>query len=110
MQPAKMHENKRKTKNETGVSHEVIMGGGQKSTRDHRKKNFDALSKYRKEHYYKNKERYIQSAKDFYHNKKNPLSKKPTCEILKHHAEELKDDPERLTTDFIIKLIKKEKQ
>lgn len=29
-----------------------------------------------------------------------------TCGILKHHHEQLKDDPDRLSTEFILKLIK----
>ena len=29
-----------------------------------------------------------------------------TCDILKHHHEQLKDDPDRLSTDFMLTLIK----
>jgi len=36
------------------------------------------------------------------------LKTKSTCTILKQHAEELKNDPNRLSTDFIQKLIKGE--
>ncbi len=37
--------------------------------------------------------------------KESESLKKQTCKILREHAEEMKDDPEHLTTEFMQKLI-----
>ena len=44
------------------------------------------------------------SAKTLTGIKRQPL-KKQTCELIKHHHNDLKDDPESLSTEFIQKLI-----
>jgi hypothetical protein len=36
---------------------------------------------------------------------KTPTGREITCEIIKKHHEKLKDDPDRLSTDFIQKII-----
>ncbi len=68
----------------------------------HKERYYASMSRWREEN--KDKVRgYLRKYGKKYREKK---MKEETCEIIRNHAEEMKDDPERLSTEFIKKIIR----
>ena len=72
------------------------------------------MKTYMKKYYIANKEKHNEYTKKYYatHKKyyathKKEVLRDEVCQIIKKHKEDLADDPERLSTDFILKLVNK---
>jgi len=70
----------------------------------------DALREYHRSWYKKNREKINKQRKARYWAKhdKAKAKRRVVCTILKEHKQALADDPERLSTDFILKLVQGE--
>ena len=84
--------------------------------REYYQKHKEAISKQKKARYEANKEQILKKNKEWneankercreYNRKcKERKAREETCKILKEHKQALADDPERLSTDFILKLV-----
>lgn len=60
-----------------------------------------------KKYYIANKEKHNEYTKKYYATHKKEILRAEVCQIIKKHKEDLADDPERLSTDFILKLVYK---
>ena len=64
-----------------------------------------------KKYYIANKEKHNEYTKKYYATHKKEIEtnklRNEVCQIIKKHKEDLADDPERLSTDFILKLVNK---
>jgi len=57
------------------------------------------------------KEKIKKRASDYYHNHKKTVSKIPVvCKILKEHSDNLAEDDEHLSTEFIMELLGRKKR
>ena len=70
----------------------------------------DALREYHRSWCKKNREKILEQRKARYWAKhdKAKAKRRVVCTILKEHKQALADDPERLSTDFILKLVQGE--
>lgn len=69
--------------------------------RKYREENKEKLVKTHQKYYRKNKEKYTA----YYQRYRKKKEKVEACKIIREHHESLKDDPDRLTTEFIRDLI-----
>ena len=70
----------------------------------------EAVKEYEKTYYRENREKILEQRKAQYwanHDKKRSR-RRVVCSTLKRHKEALADDPERLSTDFILELVQGE--
>lgn len=65
------------------------------------------MKTYMKKYYIANKEKHNEYTKKYYATHKKEVLRDEVCQIIKKHKEDLADDPERLSTDFILKLVYK---
>lgn len=80
------------------------MTGGQVSKIQYRLKHKHELAKQQKEWYEKNKDKLLRHVRE----KRQAILEADghsACVILQKHADDLKDDPERLSTAFMKKII-----
>lgn len=62
---------------------------------------------YNRKYYIANKEKHNARMKKYHDAHKEEILRAEVCQIIKKHKEDLADDPERLSTDFILKLVNK---
>ena len=67
---------------------------------------------YQRKYHKDNRKKVNENSHNYYHKhkKKRKEHKRPACRILKQHSEDLSDDPERLSTDFLINIISMKKE
>lgn len=67
--------------------------------------NPEKVAEMKKRQYERTKAEHPEKLKEWWKNARDKNATDDTCEILTKHAEDLADDPERLTTEFITGLM-----